>query len=70
MEFAASFQVLYQTSTLEMVTGHGHTKFVLPHIYCGGQLLLANYGNSPPQPQTEIPERVSHPFNARFSNHG
>ncbi len=32
MEFAASFQVLYQTSTLEMVMGHGHTEFVLPHI--------------------------------------
>ena len=22
----------------ERVWGHGHTKFVLPHIYCGGQL--------------------------------
>ncbi len=33
-------QTLYRTATLGI---HGHTKFVLPHIYCGGQLPLANY---------------------------
>ena len=31
----------------EWVRGHGHTKFVLPHIYCGGQLPLANYREQP-----------------------
>ncbi len=31
----------------EWVWGHGHTKFVLLHIYDGGQLPLANYREQP-----------------------